>query len=495
MDLFRNIHQNELLLVTLACAIGLFIFLFFHLRNQDFVLKRMQSGRWLRTNYIWIVIGFGCILVAAAIILYVGQLPSMIHSTVDALQATFDNTPEDDEKLRNLAYAFAALAGALTIMATIPFQLIRIWLNERSTRTAEQSHITDQINKAVEGLGAQRAVKDEIGEHTLPNVEVRIGAIYALERIGQDSSRDHIQIMEILTAYIRENSPSTGSEPYSTAATFQIDHESDPPNNTGFRDARASAKYARFDPDFYDNLVWIWGRNLTTKTDIQIVAQVIGRRNSAQCAIERIDKRYGEYGYSLDLRKSNLQGVDISRLNFLQARLSETFLDGADLSFANLQNVDFRWSEMKGAKLEGARLGEADLGEANLESADLTCTNLAGTKLHEAHLQNSDLSWANACGADFSHANLQGADLSNISFDNNTNWTVSSSKKAAFHATDFSRLTDISPLFFEEAFGDASVKLPPGLQAGQKGLSHWPTAKLERREFYKRWRDWQSQQP
>ena len=50
-----------------------------------------------------------------------------------------------------------------------------------------------------------------------PNLEVRIGAIYALERIAQDSLRDHIQIMEILCAYIRENSHATPPQDFPEA--------------------------------------------------------------------------------------------------------------------------------------------------------------------------------------------------------------------------------------------------------------------------------------
>ncbi len=39
------------------------------------------------------------------------------------------------------------------------------------------------------------------------NLEVRLGGIYALERIARDSPKDHWTIMEVLTAYVRENSP------------------------------------------------------------------------------------------------------------------------------------------------------------------------------------------------------------------------------------------------------------------------------------------------
>ena len=50
------------------------------------------------------------------------------------------------------------------------------------------------------------------------NLDVRIGGIYALERIARDSARDHSTIMEVLAAFIREHSheqwppPRPGSE-------------------------------------------------------------------------------------------------------------------------------------------------------------------------------------------------------------------------------------------------------------------------------------------
>jgi hypothetical protein len=52
-----------------------------------------------------------------------------------------------------------------------------------------------------------------MAELTEPNLEVRIGSIYALERIARDSDRDHIQIMEIVCAYVRKNSPVQTLEP------------------------------------------------------------------------------------------------------------------------------------------------------------------------------------------------------------------------------------------------------------------------------------------
>jgi hypothetical protein len=57
---------------------------------------------------------------------------------------------------------------------------------------AQDGQITERFTRAIEHLGSDK-------------LEVRLGAIYALERIARDSERDHWPIMEILTAYVREN--------------------------------------------------------------------------------------------------------------------------------------------------------------------------------------------------------------------------------------------------------------------------------------------------
>jgi hypothetical protein len=157
------------------------------------------------------------------------------------------------DDLRNVAYALGVTITALAGLLAAPLILIRTWVSERHATTAEQGLITDRFTKAVEQLGAEKTIRrrefkpkfkvDEDGkwllddefepiparcpdgrplgdwepvDETIPNLEVRLDAIYALERIAQDSERDHIPIMETLCAYIRENShwrppPSTAS--------------------------------------------------------------------------------------------------------------------------------------------------------------------------------------------------------------------------------------------------------------------------------------------
>ena len=52
-----------------------------------------------------------------------------------------------------------------------------------------------------------------IGQLGSDKLDVRIGGIYALERIARDSAIDHPTVMEVLAAFIREHSQEHGIRP------------------------------------------------------------------------------------------------------------------------------------------------------------------------------------------------------------------------------------------------------------------------------------------
>ena len=66
---------------------------------------------------------------------------------------------------------------------------------------AQEGQITERFTRAVDQLGAI----DQLGN---PAIEIRLGGIYALKRIANESDKDYWSIMEILTAYVRINSPT-----------------------------------------------------------------------------------------------------------------------------------------------------------------------------------------------------------------------------------------------------------------------------------------------
>lgn len=71
-----------------------------------------------------------------------------------------------------------------------------LWFTAWTYALNREGHVTDRYTKAV----------GQLGDASSP---VRIGGVYALERIGNDSSKDRTTIIYVLGAFIRERSKET----------------------------------------------------------------------------------------------------------------------------------------------------------------------------------------------------------------------------------------------------------------------------------------------
>ncbi len=221
---------------------------------------------------------------------------------------------------------------------------------EANLKLAEAKQVTERFSKAVEMLSSG-------------NIHTRLGGIYALERIAKDSDDDYWQVMEVLTAFVREESPWP---PKPTDAAVQPLDKA-PPVVEGEPDRGAAPQ---------PELSW-WEQRQAfratlppLRTDIQAVMTVIGRRQHRyqKGETQRLDLR------GTDLRKlkaveANLTGVDLTRAHLEGASLHEAHLEGALLSKAHLEGALLSGAHLKGANLYGAHLKEADLSGAHLEGA------------------------------------------------------------------------------------------------------------------------------
>jgi len=142
---------------------------------------------------------------------------------------------------------------------------------------SKQGQLTDRFSKAVEQLGN----KDSL--------EVRLGGIYALERIAGDSARDHPTVMEVLSAYVREHAPPPMCT--STAAST------------------------------------------SPTTDVQAILTVIGRRDTSQ-------DRDALALNNTCLTGANLAGAYLAGAYLARANLAGATLDGADLAAASLYGAN-----------------------------------------------------------------------------------------------------------------------------------------------------------
>ncbi|WP_414546057.1 pentapeptide repeat-containing protein [Nostoc sp. CCY0012] len=207
-------------------------------------------------------------------------------------------------------------------------------------------------------------------------IETRTGAIYILERVAQDFPKEHWTIMEILTAFVRENAPIQLEDEQQRLEYLQPSNL-DRPKSGVYRKQKLESDTRKALPKI--------------RRDIQAALTVIGRRNSL---IEE------------DNQKLDLRNTDIRRADLLGANLEK-----ADLRGSNLCGADLRASFLCGANLDGANLAGCILYEANLLKANLNRANLCWANLNRANLSSANLRGANLLGASLRAANLCGANL------------------------------------------------------------------------------------
>jgi len=268
---------------------------------------------------------------------------------------------------------------------------------ERTAELTEQAQVTERYTKAIEQLGSE-------------NLHIRIGGIYALERIARDSARDHPTVINVLAAFVRERSHSSDLH-----APIPRKHSQTVPDTSG----------------------WLRGDG-RLRGDLQTALTVIGRRDTDHEA-EPVDLTAASIrGAALvraKLASAGLGGADLAGANLARANLSGAYMSGADLAAAfiasadltstslveaNLTSAELNLADLEESDLSGAKLAAADLTGANLTDveltgADLTGAVLADTKLTGANLTNANLTGANLTGAYLINADLTGADLTDAS--------------------------------------------------------------------------------
>ena len=93
----------------------------------------------------------------------------------------------------------AQIALGVLVLGTLCVAWRRATAAERTVEVAQEGQITERFTRAIDQLGNSDMV-------------IRLGGIYALERIAKGSPKDHWQVMEVLTAYVREKNPTNRSQ-------------------------------------------------------------------------------------------------------------------------------------------------------------------------------------------------------------------------------------------------------------------------------------------
>jgi uncharacterized protein YjbI with pentapeptide repeats len=286
--------------------------------------------------------------VLAVLVLVVFVLPPLMVSRKTGLDEA-----DRLKAINDIRTALAQALGGAAVVGTLYFTAISLQDNrDATTRSLElnrQGQLADRFTNAVKELGDSA-------------VDVRVGAIYALEQVAFSSQDDRSAVIDILTSYLRDHDRW---QPGSTPASF-----SNPTTTPTAQPLQA---------------------------DFQAALTVLGRRQRRST-----DRPLELMGIDLgggDLRNAHLENADLYGAHFDKALLNGAHLDGAILYGADLTRAVLAGTDLTQAVLDGAVLTGATLEGANLTASDLTQAVLVQADLKSAVLDRADLTQADLSDA------------------------------------------------------------------------------------------------
>ncbi|NUW42749.1 pentapeptide repeat-containing protein [Nonomuraea rhodomycinica] len=264
--------------------------------------------------------------------------------------------------MNNIRATFLQAVGGLAL-------LVGAFLTWRQLQLSRHGQVTESFAAAIAHLGDT-------------SVDVRLGGVYALERIARSSAADRRTIGEVLAAFIGNRA----------------------------RDPRREAPHARRVTTAPGASV-----NLSLRApDVHAALTVLGRREPVRGQVLRLDR------------------VALPKADLASARLGDVDLHFSDLTEASLVGADLTRADLTGARLTRAILADAVLYQADLrdavltgavaEGVDLRGTDLSRADLRNANLRGARLDYSDLRGATLSGAVLTGAALRRVVFDESTVW-------------------------------------------------------------------------
>lgn len=158
------------------------------------------------TRRAWCVAAIGAAFLLAVVMCCLTLIPELLYPPLTATDLgaipgadTRIQLQQAQDRMQNSARStlLQAVAGLLVIVG--------VFTTWRQVQVNREGQLTDRLTKAIDQLGGDK-------------VEVRVGAIYTLERLAKNSEQDRTPVAEILTAFVRSGAPWHAGDPNSLDA-------------------------------------------------------------------------------------------------------------------------------------------------------------------------------------------------------------------------------------------------------------------------------------
>jgi uncharacterized protein YjbI with pentapeptide repeats len=243
--------------------------------------------------------------------------------------------------------------------------------------------------------------------------------------------------MEILCAYIRNNSPIANAVESPQQVFDRLSSISETYPNSPEQHPKLSAQeimqnleflranaFCGWNPSaFFHSNPKDWAKCLPPpRPDIAAALSIISRRTKEQTHKEKNE------GFTINLSKTNLQNCQLKG-DFTLANLSHSALDGATLE-GDFSKCNFSFSTLQVTYMKAITASLADFSRANLDSAEMGYSNYDGCRFWFCQMNRTGLNGTSMLGtdwygakkidvffysdADLSHSRLMETDITKI---------------------------------------------------------------------------------
>lgn len=318
------------------------------------------------------------------------------------------------------------LGGLIGAVTAVPFLVWRTMIAQKQNVIAQENIHSTTMAKAIEQLGAMKEVKttqnisgpdgvtrQETVTNSEPNIEVRLGAIYLLEKLAREHKQLHWPIMEILCAYIRGNAGRSEPPPEEVVEAYSANERRTQSHVDLITKYRHNVKLPR--------------------VDIQAAITVIGRRSKLQLSWEKSLRKStkNQDSFRIDLSECNLARISFDGLNFDYAKFNRSSLQFSSFRNANVNHASFMNTHFEEVSLNNTNLNRSkflftylygsSFFSVNLVKAEFFGAHISVVSFLACHLELSSFFGSNPSHLYFNDSHLEGAELrwsgaDNISF-------------------------------------------------------------------------------
>jgi uncharacterized protein YjbI with pentapeptide repeats len=302
---------------------------------------------WLRRRHVpRSVAWFGVVLLQMTIFTALLLAPRLLYPPLSAEDLQGVSDPRAKIELRQAQFRLSnesrttflqVIAGVLVIAGAAA-----TW---RQVFIAREGQITERFTRAVDQIGSDDAL-------------VRVGGIYALERIAKNSPADRDSVQFVLAAFVR------------AGADWPVGTRGGPDHPT---------------PTVDMHIPWLRVRSPDVAAAMGALGRRLPSRESPVLYLSRVD-----------LRCVALRNSRFSEAKLRHANLARAVLINVDMTRADLTGADLRLARLQGSNLGGAILCRATLHGAVLTNINLEAADLRGTDLRQADLEGAVLNGARA---------------------------------------------------------------------------------------------------